>query len=297
MTIQYLVAEFWDCHYELFDSYLTGVSVYETASKVLVKFLVPNIAKAKSQTLLAYKYPNILVQFYTELDLVCNDIYKLLIVNTSHVHSSRESFCSSLEMVKKIRAERCVVICHNKHDIEFCKSVNRNVEPMALSLDSCSYFNLMENNCKEMKVRLYQPYSDYISLGYLESVFAECHKSMSITVAINGMLREGKGFKFLNELKKKAANTRVVVIGSAPAIILKQSGLYQAVQAGLIDRLVCSHARISQEIFIRNLINCDCILDLKPYPSTELRESTSGNLQLSRSLAMPIISHANTYLK
>jgi len=296
MSINYLVAEFWDCHYELFDSYLSHIACHHINDPATVTFFVPDVSKAAGQTLLTHYHPLISVCFTSATNDILSISYDLLIVNTSHVHRSALSFERSINLVNQIRARRCVVICHNSYDLTFCKTLNRDVIPLALSIDCCSYFNLNHKQPGNLSIGLYQPYSNYSLIESVRNSLNRQYPSSPTILAINGMLREGKGFKYLTELLNCLSSVHIHVIGSASLPILRQSGLYRSVELGLVDSLLCSSSRLPQVDYLGAMTLCDAILDLKPYPSLDPRESTSGNLQLSRSLALPIISHANTYL-
>ena len=111
------------------------------------------------------------------------------------------------------------------------------------------------------------------------------------------MLREGKGFRFIKEIATKCSNlVNINVVGSGHKDIMRMSGLYECIKNGYINKTFITNERSKQKQYIEEIAYNDAILDLKPYPSNLIiRESTSGNLQLSRSLNIPIISHINSY--
>ncbi len=287
-----LILELWDCHYELMDSYITSAFVQLKGKDIFIDVANSVNRRIEDQILLKNKYSNIHVK-QIKMNEIFEKKYEYVIINTTHVHGSSESASKSMGIINKLKPENMAIICHNHYDTDFADRIKLKckVKRVFLSKDCQTYYNL--NNYEDGKSCVYDAFSDYGEYICKRQKVSD-HR---LNLVINGMLREGKGFRFVKEIAIECGNlVNINVVGSGHKNIVRRSGLYNCIRNGYINNTFITNERSNQKQYIEEISRNDALLDLKPYPShLIIRESTSGNLQLSRSLNIPIISHINSY--
>ena len=275
------VIEFWDCHYELFDSYITSLIKANILIDIHFYCLYPN--KAEEQCLLTSKSKLISVSFRSLSELyIENSNFDLIIVNTSHIHQNQKSFDTSLEILSQLNAVKIYIVCHNQYDYGFYEQFMReNVYAVFLGYDALDSYSNIDKSAHI----IYEPVSDYDD-------FIEINSSSKIRVAIAGILRQGKAISDIRcILEKNYSSIEYVLIGSYNGRLDHESK--KMISDGLFDELIIENQRMTQRRFIKSVASCDLLLDLGIRDNNAQKRSVTGSLQLSRSLNLPLLMHTN----
>ena len=165
---------------------------------------------------------------------------------------------------------------------------------MLFLAEDCYNYYTYKNMLKGVKSFVYDAYADYSEI--VGKIYGT-EKSSNFNLAITGMIREGKRLSELYNLREQIEEEKIKIhiYGSAHQTVLRKSGYYEASRRGYIDSSEVTTTRLDQYSFLCNVCQCDALLDLKIKTSEESRGSTSGNLQLSRSLNIPLITHTTSH--
>ena len=275
------IIEFWDCHYELFDSYIT--SLIEANTFIDIHFYCLHPKKAEEQCLLIRKNKLMSISFRSLSELyIESDFFDLIIVNTSHIHQNQNSFDTSMAILRQLNAKKIYIVCHNQYDYSFYDQfMSENVYAVFLGYDALDSYTNID---KSMHI-IYEPVSDYDD-------FITVSSSAKIRVAIAGILRQGKAIGDIRSiLEKKISSIEYVLIGSYNGRIDPECK--EMISDGLFDELIIENQRMTQKRFIESVASCDLLLDLGIRDNNAQKKSVTGSLQLSRSLNLPLLMHTN----
>ena len=210
-------------------------------------------------------------------------------LNTTHCHSSNASYENmqqALGSLSKLPTfERLFAVVHNKHDADWVgvwiyRNLHVSKRCLAVFLSKDMFETrtyLLKNSCM---ARLFVP---TVLSGYRTSLQEShnCSKS-PIRLGITGQCRGGKGFKSLKYFSNlvKADEVSFGYYGWSPPGSIRSSGLFNAVNEGLLADLVASHHRLPDDMLHQRIGCLDALIDLKVMEGEEIGIRSSGAFTL-----------------
>lgn len=294
------IVEPWICHYEVFPSIIESANAKYEKIVIYVqtpKHLMENYKQLPaSLSHISFKELNLFLEdARTVADTSEVDIW----VNTSHIHGSAKSFneyqCIYRSITSATFDGKIFIVIHNKHDLEFFNELSKdkteNVFPVCLSQDTMYKFLL-----NHKKAKLFEPFTLNFGDRNLDNKIIYGQNPDAINLLIIGMCREGKKFRELQNFVKyiRAEQVTFSFCGWTPPGTIKQSGLFFAINNGLINNLECSKLRVKDSIINDMIIASDALIDLKSIDKANSYVS-SGNISASISMEKPLIAHQKNY--
>ena len=293
-----VIVEPWVCHYEIFPSILHVAQKIYQSIDIYVQSRDSLMANYKNISN-HIKIQNLSRLINDARSAASNNIELDIWVNTTHVHGNSESFnayqSAYRSMADNNLAKNIYIVIHNKHDVSFLKkleiSTSVNIYPICLSQDTMYKYLPHEKNAE-----LFEPFTLHISEDNQRIHNTYIKNSDAINLLILGMCREGKKFRelryFLEDIKTNSLTFSFC--GWTPQGSIKPSGLFYAINHGLIDKLESSKIRVEDSIINNMISNCDALIDLKMIEQHNSYVS-SGNISASVSMQKPLIAHQKNY--
>ena len=196
--------------------------------------------------------------------------------------------------------ERIFAVVHNKHDADWVGAlIDRNQRVfkrcVAIFLSKDMYEGRTYLLSKSCMARLFVP---TVLSGYRTCLQNSVSCSMSpLRLGITGQCRGGKGFASLRYFSKlvKAEEVSFGYYGWSPPGSIRSSGLFKAVNDGLLSDLVASHHRLPDDTLHQHIGCLDALIDLKVMEGDEIGIRSSGAFTLAYALQMPLIAHENSF--
>ena len=298
MERKLLIIEPWICHYEVIPSVIDSACKYYSEFELYSQY-TRSMGNILNKEQVKYISVNSIVELATKkpekhLNV---DIW----MNTSHIHGSDNSIDENIAMIMQLTKRYCVgtiyMVIHNKNDIDFScklksKIISCQIHLIFLSYDVQHKFEIDNKfSCK-----VFQPY--ILNCSPPSSDKDDYKKSsLPIKLCIAGMCREGKRFNELRYFKSliKQGIVEFLYTGWIPKGSLKASGLFNAVNKGLVSQTCGSQARVKDIQMHEFISQADAIIDLKSVIYSERCLVSSGNVGLSLALEKPLIVHINNY--